>query len=241
MAHLEGHVSVEAALAAGRRTIQSVLVSEVAKKDKLEPALAEARRRGVPVRTVPEATLDQIAHGRSHGGIVAICTERGPDPESSLEPVLRGPEPPFLLLLEGVDDPRNFGWTLRTAEAMGAHAVLLKRKNWDLDETAVMRASSGAFDRLPVVRIEEEFVERLRARGLAIWACVPRAKKSIYDADFRKPAVVCVGGEKRGLSGALREDCTGFVAIPTKPGATSLSMSHAAAIVLAEVRRQRGA
>ena len=241
--HLEGRMSVQAAFAAGRRTIQSILVGNEASEEKLEDVLAEARRRGIPVKHVPETTLDQLAHGRTHGGLLAICTGRPPDEVSVLESIFAGSDPAFLLLLEGADDPRNLGWTLRTAEALGVHGVLLKRRNWDLDETAVMRASSGAFDRLRILQVarEDGMIDGLRSRGLSIWSCLPHERRSVYDADLRSPLVLAVGGEKRGLSGEVRDRCTGFLSIPTMPGATSLSMSHAAAILMAEVTRQRRA
>lgn len=241
MIHLEGRLSVRAAIETGRRKVDSVLVGEGASEEKLEDVLAAAKRKGIPVRRVPTSTLEEIVHGKTHGWIVAMCSERTPDPESALDPILAGREPPFLLLLEGVDDARNFGATLRTAEALGVHAVILKKREWDFDETAVMRASSGAFERLTVVKTQREdgLLERLKARGLAIWACIANARRSIYEADFRTPMILAVGGEKRGLSGAARSICTGLLKIPTKPGATSLTMSHAAAILMAEAARQR--
>ena len=216
-------------------------MGEGAKEGRFDEVFASAKRKRIPVRQVSAAALEEIAHAKTHGGLVAICTERAPDPESVLDPILAGPEPPFLLLLEGVDDARNFGGVLRTAEALGVHAVLLKKREWDFDETDVMRASSGAFERLRIVKVQREdgLLERLKARSLALWACIANARRSVYDADFRTPLVLAVGGEKRGLSGAVRSICTGFLRIPGRPGATSLTMNHAAAILIAEVARQR--
>jgi 23S rRNA (guanosine2251-2'-O)-methyltransferase len=181
-----------------------------------------------------------VAHAKTHGGVVAVCAAREPDGEEALAAALSAV--PLVLLLEGVDDARNLGWTLRAAEALGVDAVLLKKHDWDFDEAAVARASSGAFDRLVVAKLQREDgrLERLKARGLAVWGCVPNVMGTCHQADLAKACVLAVGGEKRGLSGWLRAQCTGFCRIPMKPGAaTSLSMSHAAAILVAEAQRQR--
>jgi len=82
-------------------------------------------------------------------------------------------------------------------------------------------------------------LENLRSRGLHLWGCVGGAKRTIYDLNLTEGVILAIGGEKRGLSGAVRRICDGIVAIPTMPGKSSLPMSHAAAVVLAEANRQR--
>jgi 23S rRNA (guanosine2251-2'-O)-methyltransferase len=149
--------------------------------------------------------------------------------------------PPLLLLLEGVQDERNLGFTLRSAEALGATAVLMKKHVFEFDETEVSRTSSGAFERLPLVRIdrETELLHEFERRRLVLVGCIGRAERTIYDVDLRGPALLCVGGEKRGLSAAVRAECTVFARIPMASAATSLPMSHAAAVLLSEAARQR--
>ncbi len=239
--HLEGRLSILAALTTGRRRVAQVLVSRDAKPEKVAGVLEAARARHVPVRKVEAGELDRLAHGKTHGGLVAVCDARAPDDEAALGRILDRERSPLLLMLEGADDARNLGSVLRTAEALGVHAVLVRKREWDFDETDVMRASSGAFERLCVVRFDHEdgLTARLKSRGLAILACVPNVMGTIYEADLARPVVLAVGGEKRGLSGTLRGECTGFVRIPMKAGATSLTMQDAAAIIVAEAMRQR--
>ncbi|RMF62727.1 MAG: hypothetical protein D6743_11780 [Calditrichaeota bacterium] len=150
---------------------------------------------------------------------------------------------PLLLLLEGVEDAQHLGYLLRTAEALGAHAVLLKKHLWNFDETAVARASSGAFERLPLVKFSE--VSQLRVltkREVKLWGCIAGARRSVYDLDLTGPVALAVGGEKRGLSGKLRERCDGFVRIPmSENSASSLALTHAACLLLGEAFRQRQA
>jgi 23S rRNA (guanosine2251-2'-O)-methyltransferase len=149
-------------------------------------------------------------------------------------------EPALLLLLEGVDDARNLGFTLRSAEALGVHAVLIKKHLWDFDETEIARPASGAYERLPLVQIDDVApLLKLQQSGMQLVGCLAGVKRTIYDADFTRPTIVAIGGEKRGLSGAVRSICDLFVMIPTAAEISSLSLSHAGAIVMGEVMRQR--
>src|SRR5688572_15277713 len=217
MLHLEGRPSIEAALAAGRRRIEVILLKEGSHEEKLGDLLAAAERRRVPVRRAGADELDKLAHGRSHGGVIAVCAPLPPVTEDALLSTLDGlKSAPLLLLIEGTEDDRNLGFTLRSAEALGATAVLLKKHVFDFDETEVSRTSSGAFERLPVVRIdrESELLRELARRGIELVGCVAGAKRTIFDLDLRKPTLLAVGGEKRGLSGAVRERCSVFARIP---------------------------
>ena len=148
---------------------------------------------------------------------------------------------PALLLLEGVDDSQNLGFTLRTAEAFGLFAVVLKKHLWNFDSTAVSRASSGAYERLPLVLLDqaEKLLPKFKQAGLSIYGIIANAKRTMYEADLRQPVMVAVGGEKRGLSAAVRSCCDTFLGIPMIADVGSLSLSHAAGIIMAEIMRQR--
>lgn len=241
MEHLEGRLSVVAALQACQRRFQVILVRQGVHREKIADLLGLAEERGVPVRFAAPAELDALAHGATHGGVLAICSAKPRmKPAELLELLDRLASPPLLLLLEGVDDARNLGFTLRTAEALGVHAVLIKKHLWDFDAVEIARPASGAYERLPLVQVEGvELLEALRKRGLRLYGCLATAKRSMYERDLAQPCVIAVGGEKRGLSGAVRAICSGFMRIPTCGGASSLSLSHAGAIVLAEAMRQR--
>jgi len=242
MEHLEGRQSVLAALRARQRRFQVILVRHDAHPEKVQEVIELAQQMSVPLRRVDAKELDALAHGSSHGGVLAICSEKprtSPADLIELLDRLSQSDPPLLLLLEGVDDARNLGFTLRTADAIGVHAVLIKKHLWDFDATEVARPSSGAYERLPLVQIDDvEPLRQLQRRGLRLIGCVAGARRTMYDADLSQPAILAIGGEKRGLSGAVRAICDLFVTIPTRGGA-SLSMSHAASILLAEAMRQR--
>jgi 23S rRNA (guanosine2251-2'-O)-methyltransferase len=241
MPTLEGRQSVLAALQARQRRFEVILVAHGAHVEKLQEMLHVAAELGVPVKQVERRELDTMSHGATHGGVVAIVTAKPRmSPAKLLELVDHLTTAPLLLLLEGVDDARNLGFTLRSAEALGVHAVLIKKHLWDFDETEVARPASGAYERLPLVQIDTvDPLRELQRRNVRIYGCIAGAKRTIYERDLTRPVLLAIGGEKRGLSGAVREICDRFVTIPTVGGASSLSLSHAGAIVMAEAHRQR--
>jgi 23S rRNA (guanosine2251-2'-O)-methyltransferase len=129
---------------------------------------------------------------------------------------------------------------MRTAEAMGVHAMLIKKHLWDFNPVEIARPASGAYERLPLVQIEDvQPLRQLRQRGLQLLGCLAGVKRTLYEADLKSPCILAIGGEKRGLSGAVRAECDGFITIPSKASAASLSLSHAAAVILGEAMRQR--
>jgi 23S rRNA (guanosine2251-2'-O)-methyltransferase len=241
MEHLEGRQSVLAALQARHRKFQVVLIAHGSHLEKTKEVIDAAEAAGVPVKQVDRAGLDAMAHGATHGGVLAICSPKPRLSADQLGPLLDAlTSPPLLLLIEGIDDARNLGFVLRTAEATGAHAVLIKKHLWDLDSVEVSRPSSGAYERLPLVQIEDVWaLQMIQRRGIRLIGCIAGAKRNLYQTHLASGVCLAIGGEKRGLSGAVRNICDAFATIPTRGEPSSLSLSHAAAIVLAEAMRQR--
>jgi len=183
-----------------------------------------------------------MAHGKTHGGVLALCTPKPPTQiEWLMEQIKSRQQSAALILLEGVDDAQNLGFTMRSAEALGIDAVLLKKHLWDCDGAAVSRASSGAFERLPIVLVDQvdKIISKFRQLGLQTLGCIANAKRTMYEVDLIQPTILAIGGEKRGLSAAMRELCDGFIKIPMLSEIGSLSLSHSASILMAEMMRQR--
>ncbi len=240
MEHVEGRQSVHAALQARQRRIQVILIRHDTHEEKIGELVAEAETQNVPIKRVDRAELDTMAHGASHGGVIAICSEKPRLNASQLVDLVSTIRAPLLLLLEGVDDARNLGFTLRSAEALGVHAVMIKKHLWDFDTTDVARSSSGAYERMPLAQIEDVApLKDLQRTGIRLYGCLAGVKRTIYDTDLTRGVILAIGGEKRGLSGAVRNICDKFLTIPTVEGGSSLSLSHAGAICLAEANRQR--
>ena len=242
MEHLEGRLSVFAALKARQRKFQVILIRQGTHEEKIRELLDLANEMGVPIRYVDSRELDSMVHGSSHGGVVAVCSGKPrADAKQLLDFLATIEGPPLLLLLEGVDDARNLGFTLRSADAMGVHAVLIKKHLWDFDPVEVARPASGAYERLMLAQIDNiEPLLQLQRGGLQLIGCIAGTHRTMYEPDLRRPTILAIGGEKRGLSGAVRDICDTFVTIPTVgPEASSLSLSHASGIVIAEAMRQR--
>ena len=235
---LEGKISVIAALRARQRKFQVVLVSSAVGEDKVAEVIRLAKEVGVPHRTVPPSALEKLAHGKTHGGVVATCTDRS---FTSLEDLLKKRStPPLLLYLEGIEDVRTLGQIMRTADALGVSGIIIRKHKWDFDSGDLSRASSGSYEHLPLYRTEEvDVLDRLRKEGIQTIGCIAGVRRTIYEGEWNRPVLVAIGGEKRGLSGATRERCDQFLRIPTRKGAPSLTSGHAAAIVLGEAVRSR--
>lgn len=239
---LEGKQCVLPAVLARQRKFKLILIKQGSTASYIAEIAAAAEAQAIPVKIVSAAELDAMTKGRSHGGVAAICSAKPPvDMAAIIESVQKTNEPALLLLIEGTEDAQNLGYTLRSAEALGVHAVLLKKHVWNFDEAALSRASSGAFERLPLALIEnlEKDLMPLRRLGVKFWGCIGGAKRDIFQADLTQAVLLAIGGERRGLSGAMRALCDGFIRIPMVAGAGSLSLSHAACIVMAEAMRQR--
>lgn len=242
MEQLEGRIGVEAALRARQRKIHLLVLRNSLHAQTTAPLMELAAAQQVPVKLVSREELDAMAHGHTHGGVLALCS---PKPHLTHDQLFRHSHsagfPLFLLLLEGVDDSQNLGFVLRSAEACGVDAVLLKKHLWDFDGAAVSRASSGAFERLPICVFDEAqaVLPRLAALGIRIYGCIANAQRTMYQVDLVESVLIALGGEKRGLSAAVRDHCHRFIKIPMHSAIGSLSLSHASAILLAEVMRQR--
>ncbi len=242
MEQLEGKICVEAALRARQRRIHLLVLRNSLHAETSAPLIELAQARQIPVKLVSPDELDAMAHGHTHGGVLALCSPR---PHLAIDQLFKHLNscgfPLFLLLLEGIDDSQNLGFVLRTAEACGVDAVLLKKHLWDFDGAAVSRASSGAFERLPLCVFDqaESLLPRISSLGVRIYGCIANAQRTIYQVDLTQSVLIALGGEKRGLSAAVRGYCDRFIKIPMLSAAGSLSLSHASAILLAEVMRQR--
>ncbi len=229
------------ALAAGTRHFDRLLIAKGLRSRRLSEAIRRATHLGIPLRFEMRETLDRMAGGVPHQGIIAVVSEK---PVLSLETLLEGAHAPALLVvLDGVEDPRNLGAILRTAEAAGAGGVVLpERHSAGLSET-VARASAGALEHVPVARVGNlvQALEELKARG--VWVVgLDAAGHERWDAvDLTRPVALVLGGEGRGIRRLVREHCDHLVSIPHFGHVGSLNVSVAAGVALYEAVRQRRA
>ncbi|HEX9188509.1 MAG TPA: 23S rRNA (guanosine(2251)-2'-O)-methyltransferase RlmB, partial [Vicinamibacteria bacterium] len=229
------------ALTAGSRHFDRLLVVKGLRSRRLSEAIRRATRLGIPIRFEMRETLDRMSAGVPHQGVIAVVSEK---PVLSLEGLLDAAhDPALLVVLDGVEDPRNLGAILRTAEAAGADGVLLpERHSAGLSET-VARASAGALEHVRVARVGNlvQALEALKARG--VWVVgFDAAGTERWDAvDLSRPVALVLGGEGRGIRRLVREHCDHLVSIPHFGHVSSLNVSVAAGVALYEAVRQRRA
>ncbi len=229
------------ALAAGTRHFDRLLIVKGLRNRRLSEAVRRATHLGIPLRFEMREALDRMAGGVPHQGLIAVVSEK---PVLTLEGLLDSAhEPALLVVLDGVEDPRNLGAILRTAEAAGADGVVLPdRHSAGLSET-VGRASAGALEHVKVARVGNlvQALEALKARG--VWVVgFDAAGTERWDAvDLARPVALVLGGEGRGIRRLVREHCDHLASIPHFGHVGSLNVSVAAGIALYEAVRQRRA
>lgn len=238
---LYGRHPVLEALRAGR-PINKILLAEGASPRLMASLLAAARARGVPVQQVPRRKLDELVPAAVHQGVAAAVAARAYAEVADLlaQARARG-EMPFLIVLDGIEDPHNLGAILRTADAVGAHGVIIpKRRSAQLTPAAV-KASAGAAEHVPVARVANiaRTLGELKAEGLWVIGTDARADQDYRTADYAVPLALVVGSEGRGMSRLVRETCDVLVRLPMVGRITSLNAAVAAALLMYEVFRAR--
>jgi 23S rRNA (guanosine2251-2'-O)-methyltransferase len=223
----------------------SVLLALESRADARMQAILElAERANVPVRRVARAELDARVPGVSHQGVVAEMSVAAAMSESELPQFLDGlGRPPFLLILDGVQDPHNLGACLRSADAAGVDAVILpKDRSAPLNATA-RKVACGAAETVPVVRVTHlaRTLRAIRDAGVWLYGAAGEARQVLYDVDLSGPVALVLGGEGKGLRRLTREHCDALMAIPLAGSVSSLNVSVATGICLFEARRQRAA
>lgn len=237
---LYGRNAVREALRGRRRRIHRVLVAEGARG--LDTHVAEARQRNVPVEFGPRQTLDQWI-GAHHQGIAA---EADPFTYVTTDQILtlaaERNEPPFVLVLDSLQDPQNFGTLLRTALAAGIHGVIIPEHRAVAVTPAVSNASAGAVEHLAIARVTNlaRTLRALKDGGLWIYGLDQDAPAAYWSTNLSGALAIVVGSEGSGLSRLVREGCDALVSIPMAPQAVeSLNASVAGGLVVYEVFRRR--
>lgn len=236
-----GRNSVAEALKSGR-PINKILIAKGERSGSMREIIGTARKQGLVVQEVEPAKLDDLAKGQRHQGLAALAA---PVAYASVEDILAKAreqgQPPFLVLLDELEDPHNVGAILRTADAAGVHGVLMpKRRSCPLSST-VAKTSAGAVEYVPVARIGNiaQTLEQLKKAGLWIVGADMDGDKNYYEADLTGPIVVVVGSEGRGMGRLTKEQCDFVVRIPMRGEINSLNASVACSLMLYEVLRQR--
>ena len=237
--------AVMEALRAGTRQIETITVLESARPDRLKPLIELARQKGVPVHRVPRLDLDRTLGEVRHQGVVArIAAARYADADDlldALEAKIGTADPPLVLGLDAIEDPRNLGSILRSAECAGVHGVFIAERRAVGLTGVVAKVAAGALEYVPVARVTNlvRLIEQLKARNIWVVGAAAEARQSYTEWDWKLPAAIFLGNEGSGLHRLVREHCDTLIRIPVFGKLDSLNVSVAAGVLLYEARRQR--
>jgi 23S rRNA (guanosine2251-2'-O)-methyltransferase len=245
VAHAYGLHAVEALISAHPEQVHEITVAAGRRDPRLARLVDAAEVLGIAVHRLPGVELDRQLPGARHQGVIATLAAQSAEGvrDRGLAAFLAGlAEPPFLLVLDGVQDPHNLGACLRTADAAGVQAVIVPRDRAAGITAVVRKVASGAAESVPVFTVTNlaRSLRLLKEAGVWIYGASGDAQRSVYDADLRGPLALVLGGEGKGLRRLTRELCDFLVAIPMAGRVDSLNVSVAAGVLLYEARRQRG-
>lgn len=237
---MEGRNAVLEVLKSGR-DIEKIMVQKGNVEGTLKRIVAMATQQGVVVQEVAKQKLEAISQTKNHQGIIAIVSEHNyVDVSDILAKAKEKAEQPFLIILDGITDPHNFGAVLRTAETAGAHGVIIpKRRSVGLN-AIVGKTSAGALEYMPVARVTNivKTIEDLKKAGVWVF-CADMKGEDYFDARLDGPVALVIGSEGEGVSRLVKEKCDFTVSIPMYGKIDSLNASVAAGLLMYEVVRQR--
>ena len=235
-----GRNAVNEALRSGR-AIDSLLVARGERSGSLGKLIGQCREKGVVVKEVDRKKLDYLCGEGNHQGVAAYVAAHE---YASVDDLFRAAEaknePPFFIVCDEIEDPHNLGAIIRTADAAGAHGVIIpKRRNAGLSY-AVGKTSAGAIEYVPVARVANlpALLEELKQRGVWVYGA-DMDGQSWHQTDFSGGVALVIGSEGRGLGRLVKEKCDVIVSLPMKGSVNSLNASVAAGVLMFEVARQR--
>lgn len=222
--------------------INKIWLSKESRGQVVTEIVEEAKARGIVLQWVPRKKLDQVAQGMVHQGVLAyVAAYSYADLDAVLKRAEEKGEPPFLLILDGLQDPHNLGSILRTADGTGVHGVILpKRRSVGLTST-VAKTSAGAIQHVPVARVTNlaSTIDELKRKNIWVYGAGAEAKQDYRQLDYRGPVALVIGHEGKGISRLVWEKCDQHLKLPLAGRVSSLNASVAAGVLMYEVYRQR--
>ncbi len=225
-----------------KRRVHRVLVAQGPQDSAVTQVLDQARRLGVPIEVTPRRRLDDLSHNANHQGLLALAAPRTyADLEDIYTRASELGEPALIVVLDAIQDVQNLGSLIRTAEAVGAHGVIIPEHRAAGLTPAVDKTSAGAVELLPVARVTNisRALEEAKRRGLWVVGLDGEATTAYDEANLTGPIALVVGNEGKGISRLVREHCDVLIRIPMRGRVRSLNAAVAGSIALYEIMRQR--
>ncbi len=237
---LIGRNPVMEALKSGRNIDKLLILKDG--EGSIKKIVGIAKEKNIMISYVDRNVLDRMAQGGAHQGVAAYAADYE---YCSVDDILRAAqekgESPFIIVLDGIEDPHNLGAIVRTADAAGAHGVIIPRRRAAMMTSTAEKASAGASAYVRVARVTNiaQTLEYLKENG--VWTAATDMDGTLYTStDLTGAMALVIGSEGKGISRLVKEKCDLCVSIPMRGGVNSLNASNAAAVLMYEVLRQRG-
>jgi 23S rRNA (guanosine2251-2'-O)-methyltransferase len=223
------------------RDINKILIAESSQRGQMQQIIQLAKEANVIVQYVPKKKIDQLAEENHQGVLAYVAAYQYAELDDLFTAAEKKNESPFFLLLDEIEDPHNLGSIMRTADAVGAHGIIIpKRRAVGLTAT-VAKASTGAIEYIPVVRVTNmaRTIDELKERGVWIAGTDAAGKADYRQFDGTMPLGLVIGSEGKGMGRLIKEKCDFLINLPMAGRVTSLNASVAAALLMYEVYRKR--
>lgn len=241
MAKIEGRNPVFEALKGDRR-IDEIFIQMGISGGKIDQIINKAEKQGIRIERVPKIRIDQMTDTHSHQGIIALGAEKELiSPIDIVNYAEQKGELPFIVILDQIQDPHNFGAIIRTACAAGAHGVIYPKKRSAGITSVVLKSSAGAVEHIKLSEVTNinYTIDILKEKGLWITGADMGGESPYFEVDLSGPVALVIGNEGEGMRRLVKEKCDFLINIPMPGKISSLNASTAAAIIIYEVFRQR--
>ena len=238
---VEGRNAVLELLESGR-DINKIYISEGERHGSINKIIAIAKERKIIINEIGKAKLNQMAQTGNNQGVIAIVPPFDYcDIDDILEVAKEREEKPFILILDGIEDPHNLGSIIRTAETAGVHGIIIPKRRACGVNSTVAKVSAGAVEYMKIARVNNinEAINYLKEHDVWICGTDMNTDKYYYNEDFTGGIGIVIGSEGFGMSRLVKENCDFLVKIPMKGKITSLNASVSAGIIMYEVVKQR--
>ncbi|WLR57780.1 23S rRNA (guanosine(2251)-2'-O)-methyltransferase RlmB [Mesobacillus subterraneus] len=223
------------------RDINKILIAEGSQSGQMQQVIGMAKEANVIVQFVPKKKIDQLADGNHQGVIAQVAAYEYAEIDDLFSAAEKKNEAPFFLLLDEIEDPHNLGSIMRTADASGAHGIIIPKRRAVGLTTTVAKLSTGAIEYIPVARVTNmaQTIDELKERGVWIAGTDASAKQDFRQIDGALPLGLVIGSEGKGMGRLIRDKCDFLLSLPMVGHVTSLNASVAAALLMYEVHRKR--
>lgn len=226
-----------------KKEIETLYISSGNLEGSIKKIMAMAKDQRIVIKSVDRKKLTELSEGENHQGVVAIVNDyKYYDLEDLIQIPKQKNEPAFFIILDGITDPHNLGAIVRSAEALGAHGIIISKRRSALVNATVYKTSAGAVEKMPIARVSNlsNAVKTLQKEGVWIYS-TDMEGRNIYEQDLKSDMAIIIGNEGEGVSRLLKENSDFIITIPMNGSINSLNASVATGIILYEVSKQRHA